>query len=246
MIEKTVFSHRGLNRVAPENTMSAFRAAAAAGAQWIETDVDILGDGTPIIIHDSRLDRTTNQSGSYYDLSINDLDRIDAGSWFSPEFSGERLPLLRDVVDLMNETGLNANIEIKSNEGGKAMTLELVDRVVAELERLKPGRHVIISSFSLLILQMMRDRAPKLPRGVLFGVHSLGLDWRSVLEILEATYIHPADTTMTKERIQLVRSAGYGVNVWTVNDVARATELFEWGATGIFTDVADHMLDLAQ
>ncbi|MDD7466187.1 MAG: glycerophosphoryl diester phosphodiesterase [Actinomycetaceae bacterium] len=238
MLERTVFAHRGLNTIAPENTMSAFRLGVEKGVTWIETDVDVIADGTPIIIHDSTLDRTSNRSGSYYQLSAQDLATIDAGSWFSPAFAGENIPTLRELVRYMNETGLNANIEIKQNEAGKAMTLQLVDNVIAELEYLRPGCQVIISSFSQLILQLFRDRAPKLPRACLYETVALYDDWRSVLEILEATYIHPEDTGLTASRIQEFRQAGYGVNVWTVNSAERANQLFNWGATGIFTDSA--------
>ncbi|XCB29432.1 glycerophosphodiester phosphodiesterase family protein [Arcanobacterium hippocoleae] len=115
----TLIAHRGLNTIAPENTFSAFNAAINRGINWIETDVDALGDGTPIIIHDTSLDRTTDKSGSYYDLSASDLPNIDAGSWFSPEFAAEKIPTLENLVQFMNETGMNANIEIKSNEQGK-------------------------------------------------------------------------------------------------------------------------------
>lgn len=99
MLEHEVIAHRGLNHRAPENTLAAFRLAAESGCRWIETDVDVMGDGTPIIIHDTRLDRTTNRSGYFYDLQSSDLP-IDAGSWFSSEYVGEPVPTLRQLVIL--------------------------------------------------------------------------------------------------------------------------------------------------
>ena len=98
---RMVFAHRGLNRLAPENTMPAFELAADAGATWMETDVDIISDGTAILIHDSTLDRTTNRTGSIYDLTAADLPNIDAGSWFGPEYVGTRIPTLRDLVEFL-------------------------------------------------------------------------------------------------------------------------------------------------
>ncbi|MFY9263408.1 MAG: glycerophosphoryl diester phosphodiesterase [Actinomycetaceae bacterium] len=236
-----IFAHRGLNRVAPENTMAAFRAAYNAGVQWLEIDVDILGDGTAIIIHDSTLNRTTNLTGSYNELTSDDLTRIDAGSWFSPDFVGEPLPTLRAVVDFANVTGVNLNIEVKANTAGAAATRRLVDTVVAEIGRLKHSR-VILSSFSLLTLELLRQRAPKIPRACLFEEHTLGEDWRSIAELLEVTFIHPDDAGLTENTVRQIRTAGYGVNVWTVNDRERAQTLFNWGATGVFTDVADQFL----
>ena len=240
-MDKTIFAHRGASAIAPENTMAAFKKAVEAGATWIETDVDVLKDGTPILIHDSSLDRTTNRSGSYYDLTVSDLDDIDAGSWFSPEFAGERIPTLAQLVAFMNETGLNANIEIKSSEAGAQMSLQLVDAILKELEALD-GPQVIISSFNHVLLKIFKDKAPQYSVGALFVAENLWDDWKSILELVGADYIHPDDSTLTRAQVQAFREAGYGVNVWTVNSPARANELFNWGVTGIFTDVAHQML----
>lgn len=241
MFNKEVIAHRGLNTLAPENTMAAFRLAAENGIKWFETDVDVLGDGTVIVCHDTTLDRTTNKSGGYYELTKADLADIDAGSWFSPDYAGEKLPTLHDLVDFMNETGMNANIEIKSNEAGKAMTLTLIDNVITELERLQPGREVLISSFNHVLLSILKQRAPKLPVGCLYETCALYDDWKSVLELVGADYIHPEDAGLTRAKVQAFREAGFGVNVWTVNSAARANELFNWGATGVFTDVAHEL-----
>ena len=144
-MERRIFAHRGLNRVAPENSLAAFEKTADAGLTWIETDVDILGDGTPIVIHDTSLDRTTNRSGSYYGLEKADLASIDAGSWFSPEFTGQPLPTLEQLIELLNRRGLNANIEIKSNEAGGAMSMRLIDSILDALTGLDPEREVFFS-----------------------------------------------------------------------------------------------------
>lgn len=239
-MEKRIFAHRGLKTKAPENTLAAFRLAAEKGLTWIETDVDILGDGTPVIIHDTLLDRTTDRSGYFYDLTQADLP-VDAGTWFSDEYAGEPMPTLRELVDFMNETGMNANIEFKANEQGKARSLALIDNVLAELERLDPEREVIFSSFSHVLLTYLAQRTDR-PIGCLFVTENLWPDWKSVLELVGAQYIHPQDRGLTREMMQTFRAAGYGVNVWTVNNADRANELFNWGATGVFSDVADELM----
>ncbi|MDU5541227.1 glycerophosphoryl diester phosphodiesterase [Varibaculum cambriense] len=241
-IENRVFAHRGLNTLAPENTMSAFKKVVEHGLNWIETDVDILGDGTAIICHDTTLDRTTNKTGGYYELTVKDLPSIDAGSWFSPEFAGEPLPTLHQLVDFMNETGLNANIEIKSNEAGATMTRQLIKAVISELKRLD-GPEVIVSCFNHVLLSEFHALAPQIPLGCLYETCALYDDWRSVLELVGASYIHPEDAGLTREKVRAFRDAGFGVNVWTVNSPARANELFNWGVTGVFTDTA-HLIPL--
>ena len=223
-----IFGHRGLSSLAPENTMAAFRCAVDHQVKWVEADVDVIADGTVIICHDSTLDRTTNRAGRYDDLTVADLGGIDAGGWFSPRFVGEPLPTLSDLIDLMNDAGLNANIEIKPNETGKEATLRLIDGVIAQLERLRPDVKVIVSSFSHLLLHLFKQ---------LYESRALSGDWRSTLEIVGADYIHPEDSGLTRQQVQEFRAEGYGVNVWTVNSPSRANELFNWGVTGVFSDV---------
>jgi len=233
-----IFGHRGLSSLAPENTMAAFRCAVDHQVKWVEADVDVIADGTVIICHDSTLDRTTNRTGRYDDLTAADLAGIDAGGWFSPRFVGEPLPALSDLIDLMNDSGLNANIEIKPNETGKEATLRLIDGVITQLERLHPDVKVIVSSFSHLLLHLFKQRAPKVPVGCLYKSGTLSSDWRSTLQIVGADYIHPEDSGLTREKVQAFRRAGYGVNVWTINSLSRANELFNWGVTGVFSDIA--------
>lgn len=238
-LARTVFAHRGLCSRAPENTLAAFELAADYGAAWIETDVDIIADDTPIIIHDTTLDRTTDRTGSIYSLTMADLAEIDAGSWYGSEFAEARIPTLAQVIDFVNARQINANIEIKQNEQGAARTTLLVDIVAQELERLDPERQVIISSFSQPLLWTFHQRHPQYAVGVLYETVALYDDWLSVLEFCGASYIHPEDTSLTRERVAAFRDAGYGVNVWTVNDADRAQQLYDWGCTGVFTDVAD-------
>lgn len=239
-----VFAHRGLPARAPENTLAAFRLARRAGARWLELDVDLLADGTPIILHDSTLDRTTNRSGSIYGLSFGDLSRVDAGAWFSPQYSGEPIPTLADVVRFLNETGMHCNVELKSNEVGAAASLTLVDNTLRELGNLRAECEIIISSFNPLLLGEVSRRAPQYTLGALFDHSTLHADWRSIAELCGATYIHAEDHPSLRQFLPRAREAGFGVNVWTVNSRARASELFNMGATGIFTDIVDEMIDL--
>lgn len=239
----TIFAHRGLPSRAPENTLAAFDLAADEGATWIETDVDIIADGTPIIIHDTALDRTTDHRGKLYDIATaEELAGIDAGSWFAPEFASERVITLDALVDLLNRRKLNANIEIKANEQGAERTIVLVDAIASSLARLDPEREIIISSFSQPVLMTFHARHPEYAIGVLYETVALYDDWLSVLELCGASYIHPEDAGLTRERVQAFRDAGYGVNVWTVDSRDRANELLNWGATGVFTNIADQLI----
>lgn len=241
---RTVFAHRGASALAPENTLASFRRAAAEGAAWVELDVDVIGDGTVIVIHDSSLDRTTSHRGSYYDLTAADLAGIDAGSWFVTEdgrrpYAGEPLPTLEAALEVIGEAGMGVNVELKSCEAGAAACRRLVDGVGALLEAHEeraPGSPVLVSSFNPLLLDRVARRRPGTPRALLTENGLLLDDWRSYVEELGAVAVNPGDRTLERGRVEEIRALGYGVNVWTVNSPQRALELFSWGVTGVFSD----------
>ena len=235
---RRLYAHRGMSKLAPENTLCAFKKCADYSVQWFECDVDVISDGTVIVCHDSTLDRTTNKTGSYYGLKREDLTEIDAGSWFSEDFRGEKFPTLAELIDVMNELELNANIEIKGCEAGKEYTEKLIDGVIEQIARLNEDREVIVSSFNHLILAKFKEKAPHITVACLWEERNVYPDWRTTMELVGASYVHVEDKFVTKEIVQLVHAYGYGINVWTVNDLARANQLFNWGVDGIFTDIA--------
>ena len=228
-----------MSTLAPENTLSAFALCKEHGIEWFECDIDILEDGTIVINHDDTLDRCSDRTGSLYDITKEDLAHIDAGSWFSDEYIGERIPTLDQLIDLINKHKLNVNFELKSCCGGKVLTETLINKFAQALEKLDEGIKVIVSSFNPLMLSNFKDISPNTVVACLFETHTLYNDWNSIMEACRADYIHPEDKGLTKEMVENFKSYGYGVNVWTVNDLARANQLFNWGVTGICTDVAD-------
>jgi glycerophosphoryl diester phosphodiesterase len=235
---KTVFAHRGMSALAPENTLSAFALTKDYGIEWIECDVDVLGDGTVVVTHDERLDRCTNQSGLVYEKTAADLKEIDAGSWFSDEFINEPLPTLAQLIDLVNENQLNINVEIKSCISGWADTLRLIDGTIAALEKLNSNCQLIVSCFNPLALSEFKRRRPHTSVACLFEQATLQPDWLSILQACQAECVHPEDKGLTQAQVQAFKAQGYRIHVYTVNSLARANELFNWGVDGIFTDIA--------
>ncbi|MDY5138569.1 glycerophosphodiester phosphodiesterase family protein, partial [Actinotignum timonense] len=154
-----LFAHRGLSADAPENTMAAFRAAYQAGFTWIETDVDITADGTLPLCHDATLERTTTGHGRVDELRAQDLETLDAGSWFSPGFAGEKIPTLGQLVDFALETGMGINIEMKPCAQGGEQARALVRAVAQQARRLGPER-ALVSSFSHLQLAPLAGYYP--------------------------------------------------------------------------------------
>ena len=111
-----VIGHRGAAGMAPENTLAALRRAHALGCRWVEFDVRLTRDGELILLHDDRLERTTNGCGIARALSLSAIRRFDAGSWFDPAFTEERVPTLAQAIAVLSELGLGANVELKPDQ----------------------------------------------------------------------------------------------------------------------------------
>lgn len=238
-MEKILFAHRGMSVLAPENTLAAFEKCKENGIKWFECDIDILGDHTLVISHDDTLDRCTDKTGSLYDLKKEDLNDIDAGGWFGDEFKSQKIPTLDELIELINKHELNVNFELKSCCGGKVLTESLITQFAQVLKKIDNEREVIVSSFNPLVLSKFKDLSPETKVGCLFETHTLYDDWSSIMETCRAEYIHPQNEGLTKQMVDNFKKHGYGINVWTVNDLARANQLFNWGVDGVFTDISN-------
>lgn len=237
-MNKIIIAHRGMSSLAPENTLSAFKLCKEYGVKWFECDVDILGDGTLIISHDDTLDRCTDKSGSLHNLKKEDLHNIDAGSWFSDNYIGERIPTLTQLIELINKYKLNVNFELKSWGGNKDLEELLINKFAQKLKEIDKEREVIVSSFNPILLSKFKDISPQTPVCCLFEKNKLD-DYKSIMESCKAEYIHPQSKGLTKKMVKEFKKHGYKINVWTVNDLAKANQLFNWGVDGIITDIGD-------
>ncbi|MDD1795730.1 glycerophosphoryl diester phosphodiesterase [Enterovibrio sp. ZSDZ42] len=233
---KTLFAHRGMSSLAPENTLAAFSLTPEHGLSWVECDVDILADGTVVVSHDDTLDRCTDRPGSLYDLTAEDLDDIDAGSWFGDAFIGERIPTFDQFITLMNILKLNVNVEIKSCTSGWENTEKLISGVIEGLKNLNRDADVLVSSFNPLALAEFKRRCPNVAVACLFEPQ-IPEDWLSTLQACQADTINVANEGLTKDKVQEMKEHGLVVNVYTVNNLMRANQLFNWGVDGVFTDI---------
>jgi glycerophosphoryl diester phosphodiesterase len=229
-----VIGHRGVARCAPENTLAGLRRAKALGCRWVEFDVRLTDDGEPILLHDDRLDRTTDGRGKAARLPLAAIRRLDAGRWFDPEFAGERVPTLAEAVALLAELGLGANIELKAGGTSAADT----GRVAAEaLARLWPPQlpAPLISSFSPEALLAAGQTTAQIGRGML--CRSIPRDWRERAENLGCVSIHADHRRLDPAIVAEIRASGYSVLAYTVNEPARADAVLTWGVTSVFSDV---------
>ncbi|KEQ12787.1 hypothetical protein GZ77_20200 [Endozoicomonas montiporae] len=226
-----VIGHRGVASLAPENTLAGIRKAAELGLEWIELDVTLLGDGSAVMFHDPRLNRTTNGRGHLKKQTFDSVKSLDAGGWHSGQWQGERVPQLDETLRLIKDLGLGLNLELKPNRCDLHL---LVDRVVTALERENfPSDKLLVSSFNHKALVLFRRRS-EYRIGCLF--ETLPRSWRHKAKQVGAVSIHVNAKKLKEAGAKNVKSAGYELYCYTVNDTQLFSRLKGWGVDGIFSD----------
>ena len=153
----TLIAHRGYSAAAPENTLAAVRAAHQAGATWVELDVQLLKDDTPVIWHDGDVRRCSDGRGELANLTWQQAQQLDVGSWFGDRFAGEKMASLEAMLALLNELEMGVNLEIKVNKGRDP--IRLVDVVLPAVLAALPPERLVISSFDPVALAHCRQHA---------------------------------------------------------------------------------------
>ena len=230
-----IIGHRGYCARFPENTLVGFQAAIDAGADMIEFDVRLSLDGHPVVIHDARLERTTNGGGFVYETPLNELKKHDAGKWFDPRFEGEKIPTLDEVLGFVNKRVL-MNIEIKVDaDQPDASFLGIEEKVMDSVFRHNAGDYVLVSSFNRNILEKLRLMKDPPAIGVLseFGEEKEGL---AACRTLDALSWHPYYLALDKEQVARAHAQGFKVICYTVNEPEDISRLILMDVNGLFTD----------
>lgn len=223
--EVAIIAHRGASGSRPENTLAAVRKAIADGADWIEIDVQETADGEVVVIHDSDFMRIAGVDLKVRNATMADLAAIDVGSWFSPDYAGERTPTLAAVLAAAKGRA-RVLIELKSygDEG------RLEERVVRIVEDHGMADHVAIMSFRSAMLRKTKELRPHWPVGLLAAtaIGDLGQ--------LEADFVAVSAGMATPDFVRRAREMNRDVYVWTVNSPLPMSRMISRGATGLITD----------
>jgi len=233
-----IVAHRGGGALAPENTLGAIRLGASMGFKGVEFDVMLAGDGTPVLIHDETLERTTNGRGEVAATPYAEIAALDAGSWRGERWRGERVPTFEQAGLLCRELGLWANVEIKPAKGHERATGEAVARMARDLWR-SADLAPVLSSFAGDALAAARDAVPDLPRGALVG--KVPHDWQRLVRELDCVALHCNYKHLDETHPALIHAAGYAVLVYTVNEPADARRLLGWGVDCLVTDALERI-----
>ena len=229
-------AHRGAGKLAPENTLAAFRLGAAHGYRMFECDVKLSRDGVPFLMHDATLDRTTSGRGTGGEQTWQNLAQLDAGGWHSRAYAGEPLPSLENIARYCRANGHHLNIEIKPTPGTEHTTGAVVADHAA---RLWAGASVppLLTSFDVEALEGARTTQPELPLGLLLDASTQG--WIETALRLGCVAIVCNHGLWTTSTVTQAKSAGFRCLSYTVNDEWAAQRLLDLGTDGVITDRVD-------
>lgn len=252
-----IVAHRGASAHHPENTLASFAAALELDVEGVELDVSLTADGVPVILHDPTLDRTSNGSGNVSELTFDELGAFDVGA-------GERIPSVRSVVelaagrkqitfDIKDARALPALLDIITEHPRLSWSATSgLREALEELIRLCPTARIHVGSLGSASLDDLRAMAreasyPEEEVDVAAQrVHSRQLGLRESIEFatrIGATGLGVWDRGISESDVADIHDAGLTASVWTVNDAARAAELFSWGVDSIATDDPESILD---
>ena len=239
-----VIAHRGFSRVAPENTIAAAKKAIEVGIYGSEFDVKQTKDHVPVVIHDGTVDRTTNGTGRVSELSLAEIRALDAGSWKDPQFAGERVPTLDEMLATFKGVKCRPVIEVKGTE--------ITDRVVASIRALNMVEQAVLISSKKETLLAARALEPRLQCGLVMGDKQMpkeGSDDEKVAAIVaqarecDVRLVDMDYRVVTAGVVAKLREERLTAWVWTVDEPEAMDNLIAWGIESITTNAPDVLLD---
>lgn len=233
------FAHRGAAGHRPENTMASFSYALELGATGIETDVQMTKDGHLVLIHDETLQRTAGTPEWVKDVTLEELRSRDAGSWYHPDYSGEKIPTLNELLELVRDTDTVVNLELKN---GFVLYPEMERKVIDTVRSYGLTERIIISSFNHYSLVDCKKIAPEIRTGILY-MEGLYEPWEYA-KTLRADALHAAHYAVRPEFVTAAAREGIAYHPWTVNETREMEALIQAGVSGIITDYPDRLAKL--
>lgn len=233
-------AHRGASGhgYAPENTLAAFREAIQNDVDGVECDVHCTKDEQAVVIHDHKLNRTTDRNGVIKKMTLDEVKKADAGSWFDPLFAGERIPTLRELLELTKGKVITV-IEIKPDD--------ITDKVVQEIENAAATDDVMLQSFHSSVVRSAQELSPQIPRALLIGGKKVISKLSDILDLIQgaaevgAGVLNLSSKIITPQLIKESHRRGISVWAWTVDDEAEMSRLATMGVDGITSNYPNRM-----
>lgn len=239
-----ILAHRGASGHAPETTLASYRLALTMKVDFLELDVQMSSDGQLVAIHDTLLDRTTDAKGAVGEMTLQELKALDAGSWFNrsfpekarPEFAGEKIPTLQEIIDLARDSSARLYIETKNPE---LYPPEFEAKLIELIRRNGFSNRVVIQSFNARSIEKVKELDPSFLTALLVSDKEI--------DPVEATARSGAGELainfklLTSEVVRRAREKGLAVTVWTVNEEQDLKRMIELGVNRIITDYPDRL-----
>jgi glycerophosphoryl diester phosphodiesterase len=235
-----IIAHRGASLARPENTLAAFSTALEQGANGLELDLQMSGDGALLVIHDETLDRTTSGKGYLHQKSLAEIRALDAGAWFSEQYRGERVPLIQEVLELVHNKDILLNIELKNGivpyHGMEEKLIQVLDQY--------PEQQVIVSSFNHHSLHKLKLLKPGLDCGALY-IAGFIEPWHYARQWGFAA-LHPIYLNIIPDLVTGCRTAGIRLYPWTVDDDDVLQKMVLSGVDGIITNAPERLVKIRE
>ncbi len=229
--EPYAVAHRGGAGLAPENTLAAVSEAIRRDVKSIEVDVQRTSDGVLVIVHDTTVERTTNGKGIVGELTWEEINHLDAGSHFSPNFASERIPTLDNILEMITEKNVTLLLEAKSPKSYHGIETQIAEAI----QRLEAKDRVVVISFDHEWLRRFQEVVPDVRLGWLSWWMGKGPQ----SPIYVTANVHWTSIIIDPTLVRRVHDKGYEIVVWTVNDPWLMRVMLWLGVDGITTDRPD-------
>lgn len=237
-----IVGHRGAMGHAPENTMASFRLGVEMGVDFVECDVHLSKDGKCVVMHDEKLDRTTNGKGWIKDFSSVEIKKLDAGSWFSKKFSGERPPFLDELLGWAKDQKsrlrlpLGVVIEIKND---KVHYPGIAEKTIRVIKKTGMALRVVLISFDHTVIRRSKEIDPDICAGILFAERLK--DPVDKAHQKKADTLFPRRVLINKSLVRQAHENGLGIAPWTVNELSDMKKMIRCGVDAIATNFPDRL-----
>ncbi len=241
-----LIGHRGIAALAPENTKASFALAAKQGIEWVEFDLRLTKDNQLVIFHDDTLDRTTNGNGFVHEHTLEELLRLDAGSWFHSKYKNETIPVFTDMLAEFARLNLYLNIELKVPDDASGQHYDDLANVFVEtLFSYWPKNEAwpLVSSFHWDLLLSVRAQLPHIPIG--FLNESCTPEMIDMVAKTKNSALHCDYLGLNEELLKVCQSNNVPVLAYTVNEPAIAKNLLNAGIYGLFSDNPKALVETA-
>ncbi len=241
MSDVIFIAHRGASGQghSPENTLPAFKEAIKIGVDCVECDVHCTKDGQVVVMHDAALNRTTDTKGSIVNMTLDEIKKADAGSWFSSDFAGVRVPTLSELLKITKGKVINV-IEIKPEN--------ITEKVIKEVEKASAINDVILQSFYPQAVKAVNELNPKIPRALLIGGQIRISKMTGIMSLIQqtlevgATALNVTSKIVSQKLIDEVHKRAMSIWAWTVDDQAEMKKLMEMGIDGITSNYPERLM----